>query len=364
MVGGEGNDLLLGGKGGDKIDAGPGNDVLAGGSGADILRGGPGDDLVWATDFERNSTDVIDPSFIAAPGDNEIDCGDGNDMVVIDLADDRGLVTNCEYRIVLRSTRSNCSPVSRWLHGGRVKPGALLDLSTYPANPNRVLDTPSPFGEKPAWPTDEGALLSCSDFAARYLTDPTDDLRPNVRGTIGDDVLLAVPANQIADARTATLGGSPDGASVFNAGEGSDTVTGSAGADTVLGGDGEDRLSGLGGDDSLEGEGGDDLLWGGVGADVLFGRTGDDALWGEDGSDYLEGGRGADRLSGGAGDDRLFGGRDADRLKGGAGDDELVAFDGSADLVDCGPGDDVAQVDRRDRVIGCEHVSAPRSRRR
>ena len=132
IVGREGNDLLLGGKGGDKIDAGAGNDVLAGGSGADTLRGGPGDDLVWATDFERNSVDVIDPDFIVAPGDNEIDCGDGNDMVVIDLADDRGLVTNCEYRIVLRSTRSNCSPVSRWLHGGRLKPGALLDLAVYP----------------------------------------------------------------------------------------------------------------------------------------------------------------------------------------------------------------------------------------
>ena len=49
------------------------------------------------------------------------------------------------------------------------------------------------------------------------MTDPTDDLRPNVRGTIGDDELFAVPAGQVADARTATLGGSPDGASVFNA---------------------------------------------------------------------------------------------------------------------------------------------------
>jgi hypothetical protein len=41
-----------------------------------------------------------------------------------------------------------------------------------------------------------------------------------------------------------------------------------------------------------------------------------------------------------------------------------VAFDGSANLVDCGAGDDVAHVDRRDTVIGCEHVIAPRSAKR
>jgi len=72
----------------------------------------------------------------------------------------------------------------------------------------------------------------------------------------------------------------------------------------------------------------------------------------------------ADRLTGGAGDDQLYGGHDADRLRGGAGDDQLIAYDGSADLVDCGVGDDVAPVDRRDRVVGCEHVIAPRSTKR
>jgi Ca2+-binding RTX toxin-like protein len=292
---------------------------------------------------------VLDPAFLAAPGDNVIDCGEGNDMVVVDLADDRGMVVNCEYRIVLRSVRSDCSPVSRWLHGGRLKPSSLLDLSRYPANANRVLDTASPFAEKPARPTDEASMLSCSDYAARYVTDPTDDLRPNVRGTIGDDVLLAVPAGQVADIRSAMLGGSPDGASVFNAGEGNDVVTGSPGADTVLGGDGEDRIDGEGGDDvSLEGEAGDDLIWGGSGDDVLFGRSGDDVLWGQDGADCLEGGRGEDALSGGGGDDHLYGGVGADRLRGGAANDEIVAYDGSADLVDCGAGDDVAHVDRHD----------------
>jgi Ca2+-binding RTX toxin-like protein len=339
--------------------------VLSGGSGADTLRAGPGDDLVFATDFERNSTDVLDPTYLAAPGDNVIDCGDGNDMVVVDLADDRGLITNCEYRVVLRSVRSSCAPVSRWLHGGRVAPSSLLDLSRYPLNANRVLDSASPFPEKTAWPTDELTMASCAAYVARFVSDPTDDLRPNVRGTDEDDVLSAVPAGQVADARAAQLGGSPDGATVFNAGDGDDVVLGSPGADTVLGGDGDDRLRGMAGDDvSLEGEAGDDAIWGGDGNDVLFGRTGDDVLYGEAGRDYLEGGRGADRLSGGAGEDELYGGLDRDRLRGGAGDDELNAYDGSADLVDCGAGEDTATVDRRDTVIGCEHIIGPKSVKR
>ena len=360
--GGDGNDLLLGGKGGDELQGGLGNDVLVGNSGADTLVGGPGDDLIWATDFERNSTDVLDPAFFTAPGDNAIDCGDGNDMAVIDLADDRGLISGCEYVVVLRSGASSCAAVSRWLYGGLVKPGNKLDGARYPLNANRVLATPSPFAEKPAWPTDEAAMGACADYTARYLTDPTDDLRPNVRGTALADTLVAVPAGQSANVRTLTPAGSPDGASVFNAGEGDDVIDGSAGDDTVLGGDGDDTIRGGDGDDvSLEGENGEDSIWGGPGDDVLFGRTGDDVLFGEDGNDYVEGGRGDDRLSGGAGDDRLFGGIGRDRLRGGDGNDELSAYDGSADIVDCGPGDDTAEVDRRDKVIGCEHVIAPRS---
>ena len=266
---------------------------------------------------------------------------------------------------MLRSNRSNCSPVSRWLYGGRIKPASLVDFTRYPPTANTLLATVSPFPEKPAWPTDENSLLSCASYAARFLSDPTDDLRPNVRGTDGPDTLYAVPAGQVADARAAQLGGSPDGASIFNAGDGNDVVTGSPAADTVLGGAGDDRINGGGGDDvSLEGEGGNDAISGGTGDDVLFGRLGDDVLYGEDGNDYLEGGRGNDVLSGGAGHDQLYGGRGRDRLRGGAGNDTLNAYDGSADIVDCGAGVDVAEVDRRDKVIGCERVISPRSAKR
>ena len=44
-------------------------------------------------------------------------------------------------------------------------------------------------------------------------------------------------------------------------------------------------------------------------------------------------------------------------LKGGGGDDVIAARDGQRDVVSCGPGDDRAKVDRKDRVANdCERA--------
>lgn len=84
----------------------------------------------------------------------------------------------------------------------------------------------------------------------------------------------------------------------------------------------------------------------------------------DDGTDALSGTAGDDRLTGSAredviwaddGDDELYGGGGRDLIFGGAGDDFVEAKDGEADLVACGAGNDVASVDRLDRVEGdCE----------
>jgi Ca2+-binding RTX toxin-like protein len=117
-------------------------------------------------------------------------------------------------------------------------------------------------------------------------------------------------------------------------------------------------LHGYGGDDRLEGSSQADSLFGDAGNDELFGRGGDDRLEGADGNDVLEGGRGRDLLLGGPGADTLTGGFGADRLRGGDGPDVLLAVDGRRDSVDCGAGCDRAEVDRIDRVTGCETVDA------
>jgi len=92
-------------------------------------------------------------------------------------------------------------------------------------------------------------------------------------------------------------------------------------------------------------------------ANLLRGDRGPDRLRGTDGPDRLLGLGGEDRLAGLGGPDCLGGGSGPDRLLGGGGDDTLRARDGGRDRVDCGAGArDLAIVDRRDRVSGCERV--------
>jgi Ca2+-binding RTX toxin-like protein len=131
---------------------------------------------------------------------------------------------------------------------------------------------------------------------------------------------------------------------------------GSGADERIIGLDSADLLRGLGGSDFLEGAGGDDRLYGGDGDDYLFGRTGDDRLFGGRGADELEGGRGADVLVGGLGGDQLNGGLGPDHIYGGPQDDTIRAVGGGRDVIDCGPGRDRVEKDRRDRTRNCEIV--------
>ena len=94
-------------------------------------------------------------------------------------------------------------------------------------------------------------------------------------------------------------------------------------------------------------------------AERVLGTPGGDTIRGTREADRLFGHGGDDRIFGLAGDDLLSGGRHADRLWGGSGRDRLLARDGASDVVVCGPGRDVAVVDRLDLVQGCETVQRP-----
>jgi len=88
----------------------------------------------------------------------------------------------------------------------------------------------------------------------------------------------------------------------------------------------------------------------------LYGDGGANRVVGTVGGDRIAGGAGRDRLIGEGGRDCLDGGPGRDRLSGGPGDDVLRARDGSADLVDCGEGEDLAIVDAKDTVRSCERT--------
>lgn len=142
------------------------------------------------------------------------------------------------------------------------------------------------------------------------------------------------------------------------AGSGSaDTVVGGVPGDAINGYAGEDRLAGGEGDDCIDGGPGEDLLGGDPGDDLLAGGNAGDRVDGGAGDDTLLGGAGNDVLTGGSGRDRLAGGRGRDRIDGGPGSDRLNSRGGGIDKVRCGSGDDLAFVDRVDRVTAdCERV--------
>ena len=136
-----------------------------------------------------------------------------------------------------------------------------------------------------------------------------------------------------------------------------DTLTGSPAGDLLRGLGRADRLTGLAGDDCLFGGAGADRLAGGPGSDRLYGGSGSDRLGGDAGDDRLSGGTGRDRISAGAGNDSVNPGTESDRIATGSGNDRVAARGGRRDTVDCGPGrNDVAVVDRRDRLRRCERV--------
>jgi hypothetical protein len=106
---------------------------------------------------------------------------------------------------------------------------------------------------------------------------------------------------------------------------------------------------------------------GGPGPDRLVGTKKADVLDGKGGADTLLGKKGADRLIGGPGADTIVGGKGRDQInskKGvlvdSAGNDLIKARDGTADVINCGAGDDKAIVDRvEDGVFDCEKVKEP-----
>src|SRR3954462_11165144 len=81
ITAGDGDDLVHGGSSTDHIDGGPGNDVIHTDSGADVVTAGPGDDIVYV----NNGTAV-----------DRVDCGEGNDTIVINPYGQAGGISNSQ----------------------------------------------------------------------------------------------------------------------------------------------------------------------------------------------------------------------------------------------------------------------------
>ena len=94
LLGNKGNDTLRGAKGKDRLKGGPGEDRIFGGRGRDRIIGGAG----------SNQLNMVDGAEQGSPGNDvikarngqpdEIDCGAGDDRVIVDRVEDG--VYDCE----------------------------------------------------------------------------------------------------------------------------------------------------------------------------------------------------------------------------------------------------------------------------
>jgi Ca2+-binding RTX toxin-like protein len=288
LLGGGGNDSLLGDGLANRLLGGNGNDTLDGGAGADLMVGGNGDDV-----------------FIVGDGDAVQEAsGEGIDLILL-------------RRAIMNLNGRHAENVTGDLAGQAfvITGNALSNILT------------------------GGNLADTLDGGASHDT---------LIGGAGNDTLFGNTGNDWldggADADTLDGGTGSDG---LLGGSGNDRLDGGADADTLSGGSGNDVVFGGAGLDwvsyaeltatqavtvnlaagSTMGAAGIDTL---SEIENVLGGAGRDSLVGDGLANRLFGGAGSDRLSGSDGNDTLDGGDGADIMWGGNGDDVFIV--GDADL--------------------------------
>jgi Ca2+-binding RTX toxin-like protein len=309
LIGYSGDDVLIGGDGNDVISAEKGNDIIIGGNGEDILRGNEGDDLIYG----GADRDVIQ----GGEGNDTIHGGSGDDYI-------KGGADNDILYGGTGVDRLDGEDGDDIIYGGA--------------------DNDKLFGH-----TGADTLHGDDGDDELYGMEDNDTLHgglgnDRLNGNDGDDILNGDAGNDVL------YGG--NGVDILNGGIGADKLFGQAGNDVLNGGDGNDKLYGSDGNDELHGGNGSDILNGGGNQDTLHGDAGNDYLYGGIGFDTLHGGDGNDRLDGGDGDDILNGDAGADKLYGGAGNDTINGGTENDQIWGQDGNDIIHGDDGNDRIIG------------
>ena len=344
LIGGAGVDLLLGGSGNDFLRGRGNEDRLLGGSGNDTLLGDRGNDRV----FGQSGADLL--IWNNGDGSDLMDGGTGdNDTVQVNGAngagDDFSIDPNGDR---IRFQRNNLGLFQ-------------LDIAN-----SEDLDVNGQGGSDVIVGSVGLVGLIELDLDGGEGNDLLigGDGVDTLRGGAGNDTLIGGKGNDIK------LGEEGDDLFVWNNGDGSDLMEGGADDDTVqvngADGAGDDfsidpngqrvrfQRNNLGlfqldigttEDLDVNGQGGDDVIVGSVGLTGLIELD----LDGGEGNDLLIGGDGVDTLRGGAGNDTLIGGKGNDIKLGEEGDDLFVWNNGDgSDLMEGGADDDTVQVNGAD----------------
>ena len=411
-----GNDLINGSQLADTLDGGEGDDRIIGDDNQpntdDVMRGEAGDDtLVW------NPGDDDDVNEGGAGNDTSEVNGGGKEQFEVKPSATPGRVAFDRVQPDPTFGAPFNVDISDDTERLDLNAGGDVDIVNAAAGLDALqfaLDIDGGDGDDTLDGGDGPDVMSGGNGNDRITGDDNPlNTRDNVSGNAGDDTMVWNGGDDTvtADSGFASLRLDVEG------GDGNDSLDGGDAPDLLSGGNGNDRLVGddnpLGTRDESRGDAGDDTMVWNPGDD-------DDINEGGDGNDTVEvNGGGADerfraepsatagrvsfdrvdpapfnidigtseslQVNGAAGDDRIsgskrlagliagnFNGDDdddtirgtgaEDLLSGGKGRDVINSRDKAADEVDCNGGFDVAFVDRRDTVRGCEIVLGGRLR--
>lgn len=308
VVGGAGDDMILGNNRNNEILGGPGNDTLTGANGKDTLLGEAGNDsLIGGAQDDVLGGGIGNDRLEGQEGGDWLFGEDGDDTIVGGLGGDFMVGEAGNDRLSGEEGKD-------YYYGGD--------------------------GNDICW--DNGDTADSFDGGAG--SDHMQDV-----GLGGNDTMRGGPGNDTIEGgggRDDISG--EDGNDDLWGGYGDDTLRGQNGNDRLFGGPrGTERPAGESDNDLVEGGFGDDLVEGGHNLSTSFGIFNRDQLFGNEGDDTVLGGKGRELLNGGPGNDTLWGYENKDTINAG---------DGWEDLVYPGLGADNVFADSFDRVMDISEV--------
>jgi Ca2+-binding RTX toxin-like protein len=352
----DGNDKIIGGAGVDNVRAGGGNDLattfgaddlVCGEKGTDALHGGDAADQIWGgSGPDSVFGDAGDDSGYGNDGNDSLYGGDQNDLLEGNNGSDfaSGGTGN---DVVLGGTRLAGRPDQGDTLNGDVGTdvligdnGALVSGAWVPLDLSGA--TPAAGGADLIFGGDDGDI-GFGGLAADTMHGGTgaDHFEGN---NAGDTIYGEDDEDELVGggAQTASAGvGFPDGSDVVYGGSGADVITGdNAVVTTVPAGASTDTVLGRG---FLAGH---TITLLDLGYAPTAGTSSGDALHGDDGTDVIYGQGGTDTITGDSGDDYAEGGPGVDGINGGSQEDDLVG--GSSTPFASG----VGQPDEGDVIAG------------
>jgi Ca2+-binding RTX toxin-like protein len=380
VLGGAGNDTIVGSTAADTLTGNAGNDSINGGSGADSITGGDGNDTING----ETGNDVItggagNDSITAAVGNDNLNGGDGSDTLIIadnlsyedtiaggdgvDILSLSETVTDIDFLNV-----SGIETLTLASAGTTVTLGAYAQaagITTINGHTGNDIISATAYtvgltfnGLDSSGATDSVTLGTGDDifvFAGNLLLSSDDSLNggagtdtvriDNSAGSVSISVdfakfvnieqIVVYDSNGTATGTAESINITLTVASVTTGAIGISTISVDGSAIT----DAADSMNFTAAGMVVDTNGLKVSVLGGAGNDTIIGSTGADTISGGDGNDSLTGGSGADSITGGAGTDALIGQTGNDVLVGGDGNDTLTGATGN-DTLTGGAGND------------------------